>query len=79
MSDRPISDRPVMDLDPVGLEFYDNAAKRRMKYVYPDSKHWTAGWLLYKHPEGQWVTLRRATEADIRQLNKAVIEAHHDL
>lgn len=63
--------------DPVGLEFFDNATKKRMKYVYPDSKHWAAGWILYKHPDGQWVTLRKATQQDIERISQAVIEAHH--
>ena len=61
--------------DPVGLEFFDNATKKRMKYVYPDYPHWTAGWILYKHPDGQWVTLRKATYADVGRISQAVIES----
>lgn len=60
-----------------GLEFYDAASKRKMKYVYPDTDHWTAGWVLYRHPNGQWVTLRKATPEDIKALNGAVVDAHH--
>ena len=60
--------------DPVGLEFFDTATKKRMKYVYPDSPHWT-GWILYKHPDGQWVTLRKATYADVGSISQAVIES----
>ena len=63
--------------DPPGLEFYDAGSCRTMKYVYPDTPHSTAGWILYKHPDGQWVTLRKATDADVKALNKAVIGAHH--
>jgi hypothetical protein len=63
--------------DPVGIEFYDQATSRYMKYVYPDSKHYTAGWILYKHPDGQWVTLRKATDDDIRRISCAVSDAHH--
>jgi hypothetical protein len=63
--------------NPAGLDFYDCASGREMKYVYPDSSHWTAGWLLYKHPDGQWVTLRKATDADISTINRAVSTAHH--
>ena len=71
-------EEPTMELvDPTGLEFYDAATNRTMKYVYPDTPHWTAGWILYKHPDGQWVTLRKATDADVTALNKAVIGAHH--
>lgn len=64
--------------DVPGLEFYDAASQRTMKYVYPDTKHWAAGWILYKHPDGQWVTLRKASDVDIEALNGAVIRAHHD-
>jgi hypothetical protein len=63
--------------DPPGIEFFDAATSRRMKYVYPGSSHWTAGWLLYKHPDGQWVTLRKATRDDIAAISGAVVEAHH--
>ena len=63
--------------DPAGLEFYDARSERWMKYVYPDTPHWTAGWILYKHPDGQWVTLRKATDDDIAVMNRAVSEAHH--
>ncbi len=61
-----------------GLEFFDQASNWQMKYVYPDTDHWSAGWILYKNPgDGQWVTLRKATDADIAVLNKAVMEATH--
>jgi len=63
--------------NPPGYDFYDGNSGRSMKYVYPDTKHPAAGWLLYKHPDGQWVTLRKATEDDIRQINEAVVAAHH--
>lgn len=63
--------------NPPGLKFYDAASGRWMKYVYPDTKHWTAGWIVYQHLDGQWVTLRKATEADIGTLNAAVSDAHH--
>ena len=63
--------------DSPGLEFYDGVSTRWMKYVYPDTKHWTAGWILYKHPDGQWVTLRKATDDDISAMNRAVSKVHH--
>jgi len=63
--------------DPSGLEFFDAATNRKMKCVYPDSSHWTAGWLLYRHPDGHWVTLRKATDADLAAINAAVVEGHH--
>jgi hypothetical protein len=48
-----------------GVIFYDATEGRTMKYVDPESKHRAAGWLLYKHPDGQWVTLRKADSADL--------------
>jgi hypothetical protein len=59
------------------LTFYDAATKRECCYVYPDTKHSTAGWILFRHPEGQWVTWRKATEDDLERISRAVIEAHH--
>jgi hypothetical protein len=47
--------------DPPGLNFEANG--RQMKYCY--------------HPDGQWVTLRKATEADTAAINDAVVSAHH--
>lgn len=63
--------------DPPGLQFFDAASNRQMKYVYPDYQHSCAGWILYKHPDGQWVTLRKATDKDIESMSAAVIKAHH--
>lgn len=65
----------LMNSNPPGLEFYDGASKRRMKLVYEG--HWAAGWIVFKHPDGQWVTLRKATEADLDTINSALIKAHH--
>lgn len=62
--------------DPPGLNFEANG--RQMKYCYPDCpRESLRGWLLYKHPDGQWVTLRKATETDIAAINEAVVSAHH--
>lgn len=60
-----------------GLQFYDAASGRTLKYIYPKTGHSTAGWLLYKHPDGHWVTFRKATDADIAALNRAVAQGHH--
>ena len=57
------------------LRFESNG--REMLYVYPDTKHEAAGWLLYRHPDGQWVSLRRATDADIRAMSNAVSRGFH--
>lgn len=59
-----------------GVEFFDTTSNRQMKYVYRDSNHWAAGWILYRH-DGQWVTLRKATKQDIDAINRAMKEAHH--
>ncbi len=63
--------------DVPGLEFFDAASNRTMKYVYPDTAHSAAGWLLYRHVDGQWITLRKATDADLAAINGAVVKAHH--
>ena len=44
---------------------------KEMMYCYPDSKHDLAGWILYRHPDGQWVTLRKATDQDISAMTVA--------
>lgn len=61
---------------PFGVEFFANG--REMMLVYPEEpRESLRGWLLYKHHDGQWVTLREATDADKAAINKAVVEAHH--
>jgi hypothetical protein len=65
----------LMNSDPPGLKFFDQKSQRWMKLVY--AGHWAAGWIVYKHPDGQWVTLRKATNADLDKINSAVIKAHH--
>lgn len=56
--------------DPPGLRFFDKASNREMKYIYPDAPQWS-GWIVYKHPDGQWVSLREATDDDLRVIDKA--------
>lgn len=60
-----------------GISFFDAASKRKMRYIYPDAGHWCAGWIIVQNPSGQWMTLRKATDADIAALNCGVAEAHH--
>lgn len=50
---------------------------KEMMYCYPDSKHELAGWILYRHPDGQWVTLRKATDADLEAMSTAVSAQFH--
>lgn len=66
-----------MNADPKGYTFYDKASKRTMRLVYEDGP-WN-GWLLYKHPDGQWVSLRKATEEDWNAVGNAISKAHHAL
>lgn len=63
--------------DVAPLKFFDNVTQREMMYVYPDTKHWCAGWLLFKAKSGEWVTLRKATQSDVDAMSNAVSEAHH--
>jgi hypothetical protein len=64
------------DIRPAPL-FFRDANAGEMAYVYPDSEHWTAGWLLRKTRGGEWITYRKATDADIVALNTMVVKGHH--
>jgi transcriptional regulator with XRE-family HTH domain len=35
------------------------------------------GQFAYRHPDGHWVTLRKATPADVQAISEAVVAAHH--
>ena len=59
------------------IEFHDGATGRTLRYVYPDAPSDFSGWLIYRHADGHWVSLRKATDEDIRRLSRAVSEAHH--
>lgn len=61
-----------------GINFWSATRKQEMRYLYPDSGHEWAGWILYRHPDGQWVSLRKATDRDIAELSAAVSKAHHN-
>ena len=50
------------------LEFYDTATMREMKLDYWSGKEGGDPWLFYKHPDGQWVSVRKPTTADIEKL-----------
>jgi hypothetical protein len=50
---------------PNALRFYDVASHREMLLDYD------TGWLCYRHPDGQWVTLRKATPNDLARLSRA--------
>lgn len=52
-------------------------AREMMLVADDEPREYLRGWLIYRHPEGQWVTLRKATDDDIAKVNQAVVEAHH--
>ena len=49
-------------MEPKGTKFRDLKSGRMMVLVADGEPY--AGWLCYRHPDGQWVTLRQATERD---------------
>jgi len=50
--------------EPSGIRFFDAANNREMLLVQ-DEKAPFNGWLCFRHPDGQWVTLREATQNDL--------------
>jgi hypothetical protein len=48
--------------EPKGVRFYDALNKREMLLVADGESF--GGWLCYRHKDGQWVTLKRATQDD---------------
>ena len=59
-----------MPYEPKGTRFFDAATNRQMLFVQ-DKDHSFDGWLCYRHPDGQWVTLRKATDDDIARIKAA--------
>jgi hypothetical protein len=56
---------------PAGLALRDAVTGREMLLVSePGHIYW--GWLLYRHPDGDWVTLRKATAADQVRIARAL-------
>jgi len=60
--------------DMSGMEFFDVASETEMKYFYPENDHPFAGWIAYKHPDGQWVSLRKASDQDLVRLKRPTNE-----
>jgi len=55
----------TQNYEPKGCRFYDAASGREMMLVDEDEPRKSIrGWILYRHPDGQWVTLRVATPED---------------
>lgn len=50
--------------------FYDKANDREMLLV---RSGYARGWLCYKNAGGNWVTLREATEGDLRIIHETII------
>lgn len=57
--------------EPYGYKFFD--AARGQEMMHCQEGPWE-GWLLYKHPDGQWVSLRKATADDILKLGSAIVK-----
>jgi len=74
--DEPQADQqPSHSLDRSGYRpshldapFLDQATGRMMKFT----KWGTETWLVYRHPDGQWVSLRRPTNQDYAVYLKAL-------
>lgn len=60
--------------EPKGYGFYDGKSKRFMRLVYEGP--WK-DWIVYKHPDGQWVSLRKATNDDWHALAQAMSATLH--
>ena len=60
--------------EPKGHKFYD-AKKGEMMLIYDGG--WK-GWLAYRHPDGQWVTMRKATSEDLHSLGLAIPKTNHE-
>lgn len=61
---------PKTDQRVDGVVFYDAANNREMLLV--DNSHPTwGGWLMYKHPDGKWVSYRKATHEDMAKIEQA--------
>ena len=54
--------------EPPGLRFFDARSRREMLLVTEGSFE---GWICYRHPDGQWVSLRKATDDDRERIRTA--------
>lgn len=60
--------------NPPGYTFYDNRSMLTMRLV--SDGPWK-DWIVYKHPDGQWVTLRKAMAVDWQVLAEAMSATIH--
>lgn len=58
--------------EPEGIRFINLQSGQELLLVADGQPH--AGWLCYRHREGQWVTLREATHEDLDALRAAQAE-----
>lgn len=56
--------------EPKGLRFFNKATGQEMLLVAPGEPY--AGWLCYRHPDGQWVTIREATAEDHKAIDESL-------
>jgi len=61
-----------------GISFYSDSHHCWIRYIYPDAKHFCAGWLLAIGPSGEWNALHRATDEDLTAIRQAVVRSHHE-
>ncbi len=54
--------------EPNGIRFWDNG---KPMLLVQDDECGFDGWICYKHPDGQWVSLRKAIEKDILMIETA--------
>lgn len=63
-----MSEQADRNYQPRGRRFYSaHNAEDRMIVSEDEPREEMRGWLLYKHLDGQWVTLREATDDDTRE------------
>jgi hypothetical protein len=63
--------------EPKGYPFFDANSGRHCKLVAADEpRKELRGWLVWKHPDGQWVTWRKATADDHRRITRAIVRDH---
>lgn len=58
----------MINSDPAGFDFMDIGPLKRLVCVGP----WK-GWVVYKHPDGQWVSLDKATQVDFHKAYQAMV------
>lgn len=59
--------------EPVGIKFFSNSRKQECMFC-TEAGHSFYQWILYKHPDGQWVSLRKATQSDSNEIAGALLK-----